>query len=278
MNQTEITAAVRLGIKEPKPRRVSDTTIVSTTLRAVKLLGLKIKEKDPGYFNERKAITSNSNVFSFPSDCKKINNIWDYDGDAIVITGAADNGAGLVRITAVDHGFADEAVVTIHDVTGTVEANGTWKITYVDEDTFDLLGSTFAITYVSGGMVFEEKQDMLEITKIEMAEQTGSDPQKWYPRKRQIVVDDTGFLDDIIVDYEGAAAAITDIPDEYHEFLPSWVIINLIEMPKQDDPEYADAVKVKALHEGIIQMVTEDIARSFKTSSGPSLIRNVWAD
>ncbi len=68
-----------------------------------------------------------------------------------VITGAADNGSGLIRITAVAHGYQTGNTVTITGVTGTTEANGTWVITVISADTYDLIGSTFTNAYVSGG-------------------------------------------------------------------------------------------------------------------------------
>jgi len=278
MDQTAITAAVRIGIKEPNARRVSDTAIVAVTLRAARLLGLKIKEKDPSYYNERKSISSYSNVFSFPTGCKKVNKVWDYAGTVISITGAADNGSGLIRITAASHGFDDEAIITIHDILGCTEANGTWQLEEVDDDNFDLLGSTFVNAWTAGGKIFQEKTGMIEINKTNLSEQTGSSPNQWYLRTRQIVVDDVSFTNDIVIDYEGSAAAITDIPDEYHEFLPSWVIVNLIEIPKPDASDYAEKLRVKNLHESIIQLVLDDVSRSFKSSSEPTFIRNVWGD
>ncbi len=66
------------------------------------------------------------------------------------ITGAA-NAAGLIRITDVAHGYLSGDVVTIANVAGTTEANGTWAITVITANTFDLLGSTFANAYTSGG-------------------------------------------------------------------------------------------------------------------------------
>lgn len=278
MNQTEITAAVRRAIREPSPRRVSDSDITAVTLRGVTLIGLKIKEKDPGYFNKRVSLTSYSNVFDFPSDCVKVNNVWDYEDTAIAITGAADNGSGAIRITAVSHGLTDEMIVTVHDVGGTTEADGTWMIDYVDENTFDLLGSTFANAYTSGGKVFEEKSDMLEITKINMSEQTNANNRGYYLRSKKIVVDDVNFTDDIIIDYEGYPTTIAEIPSEYHEYLPAWCVINLIEIPPQDDPHFNDMIRTKQLQEAIIQMVENDIQRTFKSSSGPSQVRNVWAN
>jgi hypothetical protein len=69
----------------------------------------------------------------------------------MVITGAANNGSGLIRITSNAHGFVNGQPVDITGVTGTTEANGKWFVTGVAANTFDLLGSTFTNAYVSGG-------------------------------------------------------------------------------------------------------------------------------
>jgi hypothetical protein len=79
---------------------------------------------------------------------------------AKVISGAADNGAGLIRIKATDHGYTTGQLVTIKSVGGTVEANNTntnpaWTITVHDEDYFDLNESTFANAYTSGGSSYK---------------------------------------------------------------------------------------------------------------------------
>lgn len=75
---------------------------------------------------------------------------------AVTITGAANNGSGLIRITAANHGFVTGNYVTILGVTGTTEANNTtanpyWVVTYISSSTFDLQSSTFTNNYVSGG-------------------------------------------------------------------------------------------------------------------------------
>jgi hypothetical protein len=68
------------------------------------------------------------------------------------ITGAANNGGGLIRITCVGHTFATENRVTITGVGGTTEANAAnWRITVITANTFDLQGSTFTNVYTSGG-------------------------------------------------------------------------------------------------------------------------------
>lgn len=67
------------------------------------------------------------------------------------VTGAANNGSGLVRITISSHGYSNGDYVAIRNVAGTTEANGDWAISGVTTNTFDLVGSSFANAYTSGG-------------------------------------------------------------------------------------------------------------------------------
>lgn len=72
-------------------------------------------------------------------------------GAGATISGAADNGSGLIRITtSATNPFVTGDVVTINGVNGTVEANGTWTITVISTTTFDLQGSTFVNAYSAG--------------------------------------------------------------------------------------------------------------------------------
>lgn len=278
MEQTEITAAIRRAIREPKPRTVSDADIVAVTLRAVTIIGIKIVERQPSYFYERESVSSETHVFPYPTGAKKIIKIWDYGGTAITITGAADNGSGLIRITAADHDFSDTAIVMIHDVLGCTEANDTWQIVYVDDDTFDLAGSTFSNTYTSGGKVFQERSGMGEIKLKLLADSALSDENGWYPRKQNIVVDDVGFVNDIIVVYEVMPSTIAQIPDQFHEGLISWPVIDLIDLSDKENENYSDKAAQVRLHERNLALVYDDIARTFKQSSEPSRVRDVWRD
>ena len=73
---------------------------------------------------------------------------------AITISGAANNGSGLVRLTVSStSGWSTGNTKTVSGVTGTTEANGTWTITVIDGTHIDLQGSAFASAYVSGGVV-----------------------------------------------------------------------------------------------------------------------------
>ncbi len=77
----------------------------------------------------------------------------------LVVTGAADNGSGLIRITVASSADLEDGVqVSIAGVTGTTEANGTWTINKVDATHFDLQGSTFTNTYSTGGTVLTALQ------------------------------------------------------------------------------------------------------------------------
>lgn len=69
-----------------------------------------------------------------------------------VISGAANNGSGLIRLTVTGHGYATSDVVYVDEIGGTIEAKGKWTITKINNDTFDLQGSTFANAYTSGGI------------------------------------------------------------------------------------------------------------------------------
>lgn len=71
-----------------------------------------------------------------------------------VISNAADNGAGLIRLTLnTTNGMITGQQVTIGDVVGTTEANGNWTITVISLTEIDLQNSTFANAYASGGYV-----------------------------------------------------------------------------------------------------------------------------
>lgn len=75
-------------------------------------------------------------------------------GPGLAVTGAVDNGSGLIRLT-----LADTSSLTtgdrhaVNDVGGVTAATGAWTITVVDGTQIDLQGSTFAGTYTSGGVI-----------------------------------------------------------------------------------------------------------------------------
>jgi hypothetical protein len=73
---------------------------------------------------------------------------------ALTITGCSNNGSGLIRVTvASTTTLATSQIVSISQVGGTTEANGSWVITVIGATTFDLQNSVFTNTYTSGGIV-----------------------------------------------------------------------------------------------------------------------------
>jgi len=72
----------------------------------------------------------------------------------LAITGAANNGSGLIRLTVTSNTVLQTGDVrTVMGVVGTTEANGTWTITKINATTYDLQGSTFTNAYSSGGQI-----------------------------------------------------------------------------------------------------------------------------
>lgn len=77
---------------------------------------------------------------------------------ALTVTGAANNGSGLIRLTLnqISNAFfqiAGQNFIVVQGVVGTTEANGTWRVNIVDSTHIDLLGSAFVHAYVSGGAI-----------------------------------------------------------------------------------------------------------------------------
>jgi hypothetical protein len=76
------------------------------------------------------------------------------DPQEMAVSGAANNGAGLIRITvttAPPEPIQTGDVVAVGLVGGVPNAHGRWTATRVSDTVFDLQGSTWAGTYTSGG-------------------------------------------------------------------------------------------------------------------------------
>lgn len=73
---------------------------------------------------------------------------------AVSISGAADNGSGLVRLTVTStSGWATGDYKSVSGVGGVSAATGHWTITVIDGTHVDLQGSAFSGSYTSGGVV-----------------------------------------------------------------------------------------------------------------------------
>ncbi len=71
---------------------------------------------------------------------------------SLAITGVANNGSGLVRITTASaHGFVTGDLVNVWGVNGVPAANTRATVTVVNATSFDLQGTSFSGTWTSGG-------------------------------------------------------------------------------------------------------------------------------
>jgi hypothetical protein len=73
--------------------------------------------------------------------------------DTLPITGAANNGAGLIRLTVTGHTLATGDTVPVQNVGGVPNATGLFTVTSVDANHVDLQKSVFVGTYTSGGVI-----------------------------------------------------------------------------------------------------------------------------
>lgn len=68
---------------------------------------------------------------------------------SLVGVALTDNGSGLIRVAHTGHGYQTGNRITIKDTQG-VNANGSWYITRIDDNTFDLQDSSFSGSHTSG--------------------------------------------------------------------------------------------------------------------------------
>jgi hypothetical protein len=84
--------------------------------------------------------------------------------DTLPVTGAADNGSGLIRLTVAGHTLITGNTARVQKVGGVFQppppggtpannATGTFTVTKIDATHVDLQGSVFAGTYTSGGVI-----------------------------------------------------------------------------------------------------------------------------
>jgi len=241
MTSDEINALIRRGIREPKPKYVGDDDITDSNNTAINIIGQRLLANEPEYFKTRISINSDTNKFAIPSACDRILRIWDLGENAFSVSGAADNGSGLVRITtSAAHGLASEDIVTIHDIAGTTEANGTFQATLVDTTNIDLVGSTFSNGYTSGGKLFKEDADLQVVTRVNSNEALAVETYRWYLDGSNVVIDDPDYTYDLIMNYRYVPSALSEIPSKFHFGIVSYGVIDLITIPPNNDKNYRD--------------------------------------
>lgn len=108
--------------------------------------------------------------FEFWTTKKGDTQTWDIDT-------VADDGTGLIQITtSLTNDFVTGEVVSIANVEGTTEANGTWMITVIDGTNFTLDLSSFSNAYTGGGIVYSK---VIGLGEIGVVYQTAPDTDQY---------------------------------------------------------------------------------------------------
>lgn len=71
------------------------------------------------------------------------------------ITATAAGAGGKVRCTVANHGLLTDHKIFIEGVQGTTEANGYFTITKIDDNNFDLTGTTYVNTFTNEGYAYK---------------------------------------------------------------------------------------------------------------------------
>lgn len=99
-------------------------------------------------------------TFNLPDFRGRFLRIWDHgagrDPNAVTltVTGAANNGSGLIRLTLASTAtLATGMLVAVASVGGVPNATGEWACTVIDSTHIDLVASTWSGTFTSGGTI-----------------------------------------------------------------------------------------------------------------------------
>lgn len=251
MTDDEINTWIKHLVTIDQYNQINSTILALAKEEAIHQLALLLVASAPESFEKKISLDNDgTHIFDLPSDCLMLKQVWDYNNTALNITGAADNGSGEIRLTVPGHtflrndsgfdytlyfDFGEESgdVATVHSVVGTTEANDTWPIVYIDDDTLDLSGSTFASAYTSGGRMYLERQETYEYPmsrKPSFAEAL-EDETKYILRQSSIIVDDDQFENDLIILYRYIPTALTELPEKVHPGIYAWTALSLMKIP-----------------------------------------------
>jgi len=265
MTSDEIISQIRRGIREPNPETISNADITSVIGRGVTTLGLLIKEVAPSYFMKQAVLSSTTHVYALPSDCLSVQNVWDTGTTAGDVEAASN--ASPINIEITDHGFSDNARVLVYGVGGNTAANGTFQITYVDADNFTLDGSVGTAEWTSGGKVLELTKNMTLVERKNPERANRGSRYEWMPRGSNIVIDYIDQAYDLLIDYIYRPSAVSDIPEDYHDGLVAYGVINSIQMPPSNDRRYGDMERAYQFHMSMFNLVKQNILESFQPSN-----------
>lgn len=270
MTESEIVAAIRRGIREPTEREVKTSDLVAAISRAVRMFGLEIESADREYYLTDDLLTSNTNVFSPPSSCRKILRVWDLRDNALVITDATN--ATPIVVTSNSHGLSDDDVIKVFNVGGNTAANGVWKVANATDNTIELYGSEGNAAYTSGGTIVKTpsstngEDSFSPIEQISYSRAQYNDDTKWFLKDKKIVINNPSFTNDILIDFTKFPTEIDDIPVEYQDGIVAFGVINYITMPSTEAKDYESKVLSLKYHSNLFSMILSQIRTKQRTA------------
>lgn len=265
MTESEIITEIRRLIRETSPVSVSNTDISAVIRRGVAMMGMLIKESAPSYHTRKAVLVSDSHVFTLPSDCLSVRNVWDSGTTATAITGATNEDP--IQITAGTHGLSDGDTVLVSGVVGNTAANGIWVSGAVDDDNVTLTGSEGNAAYESGGYVIKLLQNATKISRKSSGNASLTDRYSWYPQNNKLVVDWLDISNDLIIEYSYRPTEITDIPAEYHDGVIAYGVVRLMKMPNGKDPSFSDKRKVLDEQASVLKEIKDNIRAFMQTAT-----------
>jgi hypothetical protein len=161
-----------------------------------------------------------SHPWNFAAKRARLTLTWTaLSGVALADAGASDE----IRVTATAHGLTTGNRIHIRQVTGAPAANGSWYVTVVNANTFDLQGSVFSGAHTSGtgewilaplfGWDYQHARpnDCLRVNKVNGLEGNEEDSQRYAVEGSKILCD----ADEILLSYVFQETTTANWPQEF---------------------------------------------------------------
>lgn len=254
MNDAALNKWIKRLLNNPQ---ISDTTLTEAKTESINQVANILVASAPEYFEKKKSLTyGNTNIFTWPTDLLMLKQVWDYGKNALTVTGTAANADGSVDLTISSHGISTDTVVTVHDIVGTTEANGTWLGSMVDADTLNLEGTTYANAWTSGGKVYLEQAETYKypLNRIPSNFESQDDDERYFFREDDIIVNDPDFDNDLIILYRYLPSALTEIPSRFHSGVYAYSFLLLAEFEEptiRQDETVIQSASEKTLRKNI---------------------------
>lgn len=161
-----------------------------------------------------------SHAWNFAAKRARLTLTWTaLSGVALADAGASDE----IRVAATSHGLSTGNRVHFRDVEGVASAIGTWYVTVIDANTFDLDDSVFSGSHTSGtgewilaplfgwDYQFTKPADCLRVNRVNGIESGEEDSERYAVEGSKILCDS----DEILLSYVFQETTTTNWPQEF---------------------------------------------------------------